>query len=313
MRVLVTGAFGYVGRAVALRLLDSGHEVTALTSGERSAADLDDRIHIVTADLRDRDGIRGAIMNIDAVCHLAALIRVRESFERPAEYRAVNTRGTVNLLELLAEARRHRAGRPVRFVQGSTAAVYGAPDQQPIDEDAVPAPTSPYGESKLAADLAVQSAAAAGTVAAISLRAFNVAGCVAGRADPDETRIIPKTLLVAAGRHPHLTVNGDGSAVRDFVHVDDLARAYVLALAACRDGEFRLYNVGATGASVREIVAAAESVTGRDVPVVHNPPQPEPPLLLADTRRIRGELGWKPERSSLEELIGDTWAALRAD
>ena len=101
--------------------------------------------------------------------------------------------------------------------------------------------------------------------------------------------------------------------MRDFVHVDDLARAYVLALEACREGEFRLYNVGATGASVREIVAAVESVTGREVPVMHNSPQPEPPLLLADTRRIRAELGWQPERSSLEELISDTWTAMHAE
>jgi UDP-glucose 4-epimerase len=264
---------------------------------------------VVTADLGERDGLRTAVADVDAICHLAALTGVRESFKRPNEYRVINTEGTIALLDLAVEAGR-RAGRPVRFVQASTAAVYGAPTKQPIDESAVPAPTSPYGESKLAADEALREFAATGRIAAISLRAFNVAGSVAGYGDPGETRIIPRTLRVAAGLQPSLAINGDGSAVRDFVHVDDVARAYVLALDACRAGQFQVYNVGATGAGVREIVAAAESVTGRAVPVVHNPPQPEPPVLLADTRRIRAELGWRPERSSLEEIISDTWAAL---
>jgi UDP-glucose 4-epimerase len=311
MRVLVTGAFGYVGRAVTRRLLDAGHEVVALSSRRRSAEDHGPAKRVVTADLRERDALRDAVADVDAICHLAALTGVRESFKRPDEYRAVNTEGTVTLLEFAAEAGR-RAGRPVRFVQASTAAVYGTPTKQPIDESAAPAPTSPYGESKLAADEAVQDYATAGRIAAISLRAFNVAGSVAGYGDPGQLRIIPRTLLVAAGRHPSLTINGDGSAVRDFVHVDDVARAYVLALDACRDGGFRVYNLGATGAGVREIVAAAEAVTGRAVPVVHEPPQPEPPVLLADTRRIRTELGWRPERSSLEEIISDTWTALLA-
>ena len=309
MRVLVTGAFGYVGRAETLRLTEAGHEVVALSSQGHSDEDRASVHGVVFADLGEPDGLRAAVAGVDAVCHLAALTGVRESFKRPNEYRAINTEGTVALLELAAEEGR-RTGRPVRFVQASSAAVYGTPERQPIDEDTVPAPTSPYGESKLAADEAVRAFATAGRIAAVSLRAFNVAGSVAGYGDPGERRIIPKTLRVAAGLEPELRINGDGSAVRDFVHVDDVARAYVLALDACRAGEFRLYNLGATGAGVREIVATAEAVTGREVPVVHDPPQPEPPVLLADARRIRAELGWRPERSSLAELVSDTWTAL---
>jgi len=309
MRVLVTGAFGYVGRAVTLRLIEAGHEVVALSSRGRSDEERA-RVHsVVFADLGERLGLDAAVAGVDAICHLAALTGVRESFKRPNEYRAINTDGTAALLELAAEEGR-RTERPIRFVQGSTAAVYGAPAKQPIDEDAVPDPTSPYGESKLAADEAVHKFADAGWIAAVSLRAFNVAGSVDGRGDPGRTRIIPKTLRVAAGLEPQLRINGDGSAVRDFVHVDDLARAYLLALGACRVGEYRCYNVGATGAAVREIVATAEAVTGRAVPVVHDPPQPEPPVLLADTRRIRAELGWSPQRSTLAELVSDTWTDL---
>jgi UDP-glucose 4-epimerase len=318
MRILVTGAFGYVGRAVSRRLVDAGHEVVALTgrtSPQAAPAYGGDRpLHVAAADLRDRAALRDALegLDLDAVCHLAALTRVRESFEKPDEYRAVNTQGTLNLMDVLGETAPRPPDRPLRFVHGSTAAVYGAPERQPIDEDAVPAPTSPYGTSKLAADEAVLARAADGRIAAVVLRAFNAAGSVGGHGDPDESRIIPKALLVAAGRHPHLTVNGDGTAVRDFVHVDDLARAYLLALDGCTAGAARIYNVGATGASVADIVAAARTVTGRPVSVVHQPPQPEPPMLLADTRRIRDELGWEPKRSSLDELLADSWEAVSA-
>jgi UDP-glucose 4-epimerase len=323
MRVLVTGAFGYVGRAVTRRLTQAGHEVAALSRMPRSGDELGPAgggVRVFAGDVRDRNRMRAVFedADIDAVCHLAALIRVRESFERADEYHAVNAMGTMVLLELAAQAGRRDGQGVVLFVQASTAAVYGAPEVQPIDEDAVPAPASPYGASKLAADEAVRRFAQAGDVAAVCLRTFNVAGCVGGRGDLDETQIIPRTLLAAAGSQPPLEINGDGSAVRDFVHVDDLARAYVLALEGGGGGaggggsEFELYNVGATGASVREIVAEAEAVTGRDVPRVHRPARPEVPVLRADTRRVRERLGWKPERSSLREMIADTWSVMNA-
>lgn len=322
MRVLVTGAFGYVGRALTLRLLEAGHEVIATTHrpkphDHRLGAARSGAVQVIEADLRDRDRLRHAVedSNIDAVCHLAALTRVRESFDHPERYHAVNATGTATLLDALAESRPHSAG-PIPFVLASTAAVYGAPARQPIAEDETPAPTSPYGESKLAAERHLQDRASARTIAPIILRAFNVAGSVAGFGDPDESRIISRTLLAAAELRPPLMLNGDGSAVRDFVHVDDVAHAYLLALSAATTPSpgptptLRAYNVGATAASVREIIATVEAVTGRRVPLIQRPPQPEVPMLLADTSRIRNDLGWKPERSSLAEIVADTWSTI---
>lgn len=312
MRVLVTGAYGFVGTAVVHRLSQAGHEVIALTHRAPSAPlPVSPAAGTRYADLRDADALRDAVHGIEAVCHLAALTRVRESFERPDEYRNVNVGGTQALLDaVLAQAQ--ATGTPLRFIHASTAAVYGVPEIQPITEDAPCEPKTPYGETKLAADQAVAQAADTGSIGVIVLRAFNISGAVAGHGDPDESRIIPKAVAVAAGRASHVDINGDGTAIRDFVHVDDLARAYVLALDACEPGKHRVYNVGATPASVSDIVAETERVTHRPVPVVHNPPKPEPPTLTADTHRIRDELGWKPERSTLQEILADTWAAAGA-
>lgn len=313
MQVLVTGAYGFVGNAVVQRLTEVGHSVIAMTHRPLGAALPSTRATAtVTADLRSSpEQLRAAVRDIDAVCHLAALTRVRESFERPEDYEAVNSGGTAALLAACNDEF-GRTKRPFRFVQASTAAVYGVPERQPIDEQAPPEPTSPYGMTKLAADEVLISQAGTGSIGAVILRAFNVSGAVTGISDPDLTRIVPKAVAVAAGHAPHVDVNGDGSAVRDFVHVDDLARAYVLALQVCSPGTHRIYNVGATGASVSDIVAATERVTGRPVPLIHHPPKQEPPTLLADTALIRRELGWKPERSSLDELITDTWTAVTA-
>lgn len=298
MIVLVTGAAGYVGWAVARRLVDAGHEVTGLI--RTPDRELPPGVVPLVADLLDLPRLNGSY---DGVCHLAALTRVRESFEDPLGFFATNVQGTVNLLAAL--------DRPAVVVFGSTAAVYGAPAEQPIAETQVPSPTNPYGAAKLAAEQVVRFHARTGAIGAVVLRTFNVAGSVDGRADPDLTRLIPRTLNVAAGRLPRLEINGDGSAVREFLHVDDLARAYVQALEAVRPGEDRLYNVGSgTGASVQEIVTTVEEVTGRPVPVHHKPPQPEPPLLVSDTSAIRRDLGWRPERSALTALVSDSWAAL---
>lgn len=311
MRVLVTGAFGFVGTAVTARLTAAGHEVVAVTSRPESAPfPRTPAVQVVHADIRDIAAMRAAVEGVDAVCHLAALTQVRESFDQPDEYHDVNTNGTYTLATCLRDEAERR-GWPLRFIQSSSAAVYGTPTHQPVDEQAPLAPTSPYGVSKAKADAAVQECAAGGQFGAVILRAFNVAGAVDGRTDEDQTRIIPKALTVAEGSATHLDVNGDGRAVRDFVHVLDLARAYELALPYCAPGRTSVFNVGATSASVADIIAVVERLTGRALPVVHRDPKPEPVRITADTSRIRVELGWRPRHSSLDEIVGDAWAAAR--
>nr|WP_203218437.1 NAD-dependent epimerase/dehydratase family protein [Streptomyces sp. So13.3] len=308
----MTGAYGFVGNAVVRRLSEAGHEVWALTHRPADAPLPELPVaRVFHGDVRSPESLRGALDGVQGVCHLAALTRVRESFEHPQEYHDVNAGGTATLLDVLAQ--QAEGGDAPTVVLGSTAAVYGAPEQQPIGEDAVPAPTNPYGLSKLAADETLQKRALSGHLKAVILRCFNISGAVHGFGDVDDTRIIPKALAVAAGRYPHLEMNGDGSAVRDFVHVDDLARAYVLALGPRSTAPCSVYNVGATAASMSEIVSTVERVTGRNVPVVHRPPQPEPPQLVADTSKITRELGWKPERSGLEQLVTDGWSALTGE
>lgn len=301
----MTGAAGYVGYAVGRRLVAAGHEVVGLVRRPERIPALPAGAEPLIADLLDAGALRAALTGpFDGVCHLAALTRVRESLRHPLRFFSTNVQGTVNLLEALPPG-------PVRIVHGSTAAVYGTPDEQPIKETQPPAPTSAYGASKLAAEHVVGFHSAAGAIGAIVLRTFNVAGSVDGRGDPDPTRLIPRALGVAAGRVPHLEVNGDGAAVREFLHVDDLAAAYVLALEAARPGPPRVYNVGSgRGASVREVLDMVEEVTGRPVPRVRNPPQPEPPLLVADCSAVRRDLGWRPEHSDLRRIVADSWACL---
>ncbi|MFB4295925.1 NAD-dependent epimerase/dehydratase family protein [Actinomadura sp. NTSP31] len=297
MRVLVTGAAGYIGYAVGRRLVAAGHDVDGLV---RRDAALPDGVRPVRGDVLDPASLPAG--PYDGVCHLAALTRVRESFEEPLRFFTANVQGTVNVL---------RAAAGARVVFGSTAAVYGTPERQPIPETEGTAPSSPYGASKLAAEQAVRYHARTGAIGAVVLRTFNVAGSVDGRADPDETRLIPKALAVAAGRAPRLEINGDGWAVREFLHVDDLAAAYVRALEAVGLGEDRLYNVGSgAGTAVHEVVAAVEEVTGRPVPTLRRPPRPEPPVLVCDPAAIRAGLGWRPERSALPEIIRSSWSAL---
>lgn len=308
MRVLVTGAFGFVGTAVVNRLVAAGHDVVALTHGDPNAhRPKTAAAEIVHGDVLTPGDMARAVAEVDAVCHLAAMTRVRESFELPDLYFAVNVDGTRNVLEAVqGEARRRN--EPLRLVHASTGAVYGTAERQPIAEDAPPAPTSPYGESKLAADRHLLSCAD-DMLGVVILRAFNIAGSVGGRADRDLTRIIPKAIAVARGEADILQVNGDGRAVRDFVHVDDLADAYVAALVAATPGRREVLNVGATPASVAQIIAEVQRISGRTVRVEHLPPKPEPASLLADTRRIRRVLEWRPERSGLSEIITDAWLA----
>lgn len=307
VRVLVTGGLGFIGTAVVCELAKSGHKVIALTHRQPDDRALAFSVaDIARADIRDARAISAAVRDVDAICHLAGLVNVRESFTRSDEYRQVNATGTSVVLDALMSVARDR-GTTVRFVHASTHAIYGAPVHQPVGEDTPAAPTSPYGESKAEAELLVAAAARSDLAGAVSLRIFNAAGAVANITDANETRLIPKVLAVAARRAPFIEVNGDGTAVRDYVHVQDVARSFSLALDACEPGISKIYNVGATPASISDVITAAEQVTGRTIRLVQKPPKPEPDRIVADTTRIRRDLAWAPERSALTDILADAW------
>lgn len=304
MRVLVTGWNGYLGRVLSLRLAETGYEVTLLGRRRVPDAALPAAVRTVYADLTDPAQTSAALagIEVDGVCHLAARTNVRESTVDPLGYFAVNFGGTRNLLAALS------ARAPFVFL--SSGSVYGSSHAGLLAEDLVPAPESPYAASKLAAESLVASAAAAGSIGAVVLRCFNIAGAYAGCANRNPTGIIPATLRAAAGEVPHVAINGDGSAVREFTHVLDVADAIVSALDAAVAGRVELLNVGTgVGIAMSEVIATATRVTGRRIDVIHRPPVEEPHTVLADTRRIRDRLDWIPAHSGIEEIIRSDWEA----
>ena len=313
MKLLVTGGAGYVGSVVAHQLVEAGHEAAVLDNlakGHERA--IPEGSGFVRVDLLDREATRDALSEgFDGVLHFAALSLVGESVEQPERYYRNNVCGTLNLLEALGEA-----GVP-RLVFSSTAAVYGEPEEVPIPETAPALPTNPYGASKLAVDRMIGAVAAARGLAATSLRYFNVAGA-SGRFGEDhhpETHLIPLVLQTASGRRDSVKLFGtdyptrDGTAVRDYIHVEDLGRAHLLALEAARPGEHRVYNLGnGAGFSVREVIEAARRVTGCPIEAVEAPRRSgDPAVLVASSEKIRDELGWKPERPEPEAMISDAW------
>lgn len=303
MRVLVTGASGFLGRAVCKHLTDHGHQVTAHT--HHPHRHLPGAHTQLMVDLRDNWQLRDMQLRVDAVCHLAAVTRVRDSRHDPLGYFDTNVGGTVKILQAVA-------GRnPVRLVLASTSAVYRPGYTGKLDEDTETSPwSSPYAASKLGAEQAAHWWAETGAGGVTVLRFFNLAGAVDGHGDRDQTRIIPATMQAAAGLIPYLTVNGNGTATRDYTHVLDAAEAVRLALDTTRVGETRTYNVGTgNGITIADIIATAEKVTGRPIPVEHRPAAAEAHTLIADARRIRQDLGWQHTRSDLATLVGDAWAA----
>jgi UDP-glucose 4-epimerase len=315
MRVLVTGGLGFVGRAVASGLAGAGHRVDVLTRG-RAGAVPPAGVDLVEGDIRDRSRVVEVVARgrYEGVCHLAALTRPRDSVADPLGYYDVNVGGTVNLL-MAIRAAGSVGERRVRFVFASTSVVYGSRRTGALSEDLPPEPESPYAGSKVAAEQLIRYAAAAGDVAAVTLRCFNVAGAFDGYPDADPTRLIPNVLRAIRGELPHITVNGDGSAIREFTHVLDVAAAFRLALEAGTPGPATgegaaTYNVGTgQGVSVRDVISTAERVTGRRVPVEHLPPRPEPHTLVCDPRRLIHALGWHPVLSSLPGIIASAWGA----
>lgn len=318
MKLLVTGGAGYIGSIVARHLIGGGHEVVVLDNlsrGHRAA--VPHEAELVEIDLLDREALEAAIdRGFDAVLHFAALSLVGESGQFPERYYRTNVGGTLNLLEAM-----RGAGVP-RLVFSSTAAVYGEPDEVPIPETSPPLPTNTYGRSKLAVDWMISDFCQAHGLGAVSLRYFNVAGASEGLGedhDP-ETHLIPNILRAALGTNPFLEIYGtdyptrDGTPIRDYIHIDDLATAHVLALEATDPGRHRIFNLGnGTGFSVREVVAAAEKVTGVEVHTREAARRPgDPPMLVAASDLIRRELGWEPRKPSLEDMVADAWAFAQA-
>ena len=311
MKLLVTGGAGYVGSVCAAHLVENDHEVTVLddlSTGHENA--VPDGARFVQGDLADAadellaDGY-------DGVLHFAARSLVGESVKRPELYWFGNVVTTLRLLEAM---RRH--GCP-RLVFSSTAATYGEPEQMPITEDSSTRPTNPYGASKLAIDHAITSYAVAHGLAAVSLRYFNVAGAHGrfGERHAVETHLIPIVLQVAAGQRESVQVFGDdwptpdGTCIRDYIHVDDLAAAHLLALTHAVPGEHAIYNLGSgAGFSVREVVEACRTVTGRPIPADVVPRRAgDPAVLVASSAAATEALGWHPEKTDLLTIVADAW------
>ncbi|MEU7934488.1 NAD-dependent epimerase/dehydratase family protein [Micromonospora echinofusca] len=309
MHVLVTGGLGFLGRAVGRELLATGHRVTVMTRG-RGDRNPPPGVELVTGDIRDRARVAEIVQEggYDGVVHLAALTSGRDSFADPLGYFDINATGTLNLLMALDAARSTTA--PAALVFASTNIVYGSQHHGALSEDLDPHPESPYAASKVAAEQMVAAHAATGAIGAVTVRPFNIAGAVDGVTDTDCARIIPNVFRAITGQLDHVTLNGDGSAVRDFVHVADVATGIRLALAACTPGGCQTINLGSgVGTSMANVVATAEEVTGRPVVVHRQPHKPEPPNLIADMRRARTVLGWTPARAKLTDILADAWEA----
>ncbi|MGE7387690.1 UDP-glucose 4-epimerase GalE [Streptomyces sp. NPDC004126] len=309
-KYLVTGGAGYVGSVVAAHLLEAGHEVaildnlsTGFAEGVPAGATL--------IDGRIQDAADHLDASYDAVLHFAASSQVGESVVNPGKYWDNNVGGTLALLNAMREAGVRR------LVFSSTAATYGEPTEGALTEASVTAPTNPYGASKLAVDHMIAGECAAHGLAAVSLRYFNVAGAYrefGERHDP-ETHLIPLVLQVALGQRESISVFGDdyptpdGTCVRDYIHVADLAEAHLSALRVAAEGEHLVCNLGnGSGFSVREVIETVRKVTGREIPEVVAPRRAgDPAVLVASARTAHERLGWTPTRSDLTNIVTDAW------
>ena len=312
MKILVTGGAGYVGSVCTQVLLEAGHDVTVIddfSTGNRDV--LDPAVEVVTGDIATEAEPVLARGGFEAVIHCAARSLVGESVADPAAYWQHNVISTFALLEAM------RAHGVPSLVFSSTAATYGEPAAWPITEDFPTAPTNPYGASKLAIDHMITSYAHAYGLAATSLRYFNVAGAygLIGENRRVETHLIPLVLQVALGHRDHIFIFGDdwntpdGTCIRDYIHIKDLADAHLLALAANRPGHHRIFNLGSgTGYSVAEVIAMCRKVTGHPIPAQVSGRRPgDPAVLVASSEKISQELGWQPAHTDLETIVRDAW------
>lgn len=314
MKVLVTGGAGYIGSVVTEELVKDGHETVVydnLSRGHREA--VVEGAEIVEADLADALTLRRTLakFNIEAVVHMAGDSLVGESFQQPETYHQNNVVNGLTLLDAMREA------KVDRIVFSSSAATYGEPEKQPIEETASNNPTNPYGETKLAFERALADRSQAGGLRYISLRYFNAAGASEsfGEDHHPETHLIPIALQAAAGKRELVEVFGndyptpDGTCIRDYIHVIDLARAHILALGGLDDAS-HIYNLGCGGRgySVTEVIETAREVTEREIKTRVGPRRAgDPAVLIASSEKIKRELGWKPEFQDLRLIIESAW------
>jgi len=321
MNIFVTGGAGYVGSHCIRALLDADHGVVVfdnLSTGHREA--VDDRARLIVGDLADRALVDRTLAaeRFDAVMHFAASAEVGESVRSPLHYYRNNIANTVSLLDSMRE-------HDVRsLVFSSTCATYGVPPTVPITEDMPQTPINPYGRTKLAIEWALRDCAAAWGLGSTALRYFNAAGAASdGRIGEDhtpESHLIPRVLGVALGVTADVKVFGedyptpDGTCVRDYIHVEDLADVHRLAVESQEAGRFRFYNVGTgRGVSVREVVEAARSVTGHAIPATPAPRREgDPPQLFAEASKIMREFGWRPRYADIRRTIETAWDWHRA-
>jgi len=311
MKILVVGGAGYIGSICTELLLDEGNEAIVfdnLGEGHRSA--VDSRARFIQGDLAEREKIQETLSSTrpDAVMHFAASALVGESMRDPSKYFRNNISNGLNLLDTMV------AARVQRIVFSSTCAIFGMPERLPIDETAPARPINPYGESKLAFEKILPWYDQIYGLKFVSLRYFNAAGAT-GKFGEDhrlETHLVPNVLKVALGQKPRVEIYGtdyetpDGTCIRDYIHIVDLARAHILALGAAKS-EF--YNLGTGGgSSVREVIAACREITGRKIDIVERPRRAgDPPRLIASSEKIEKELCWRPEFQSLDTIIESAW------
>lgn len=314
MKVLVTGGAGYIGGTVTRLLLAGGHKVTVydnLCHSKRLAVSHD--AAFVEGDVADRVLLEKTMKEggFDGVMHFAALIEAGESMVRPEIYFRNNTAATLTLLEAMVATGHNK------LVFSSTAACYGEPESTPILEDARLKPTNPYGESKLLVEQMLGWMNSIHGLRYASLRYFNVAGAIEGygEAHEPESHLIPLILDVALGRREKIKIFGqdyptpDGTCIRDYIHVEDLAEAHLLALGALEQRSRVIYNIGnGQGFTVREVIESARRVTGKPIPVEECPRRPgDPAVLVASSEKIKAELGWKPKFAELDKIIASAW------
>jgi UDP-glucose 4-epimerase len=312
MKILVTGGAGYIGSVCVEQLLDAGHQVTVfdnLTEGHRLA--VDPRAPLIVGNLRERCDVEDALESVrpDAVMHFAANALVGESMTDPSKYFRNNVYGGLNLLDAMV------AVGCKRLVFSSTCATFGPPERLPIDETLPQKPINPYGESKLIFEQILRWYGEIHDLNFVALRYFNAAGATErfGEDHRIETHLIPNILKVALGQKDHVEIYGtdydtpDGTCVRDYIHIVDLAQAHSLALTTQQSAYYNLGTGG--GTSVREVIAACERVTGKPIKVVEKPRRPgDPARLIAGSDKVRRELGWRPQYQAIDKIVESAWA-----